>query len=337
MYSFSFGIYIQLLTNFKVSLLRTGIIYCYCQPIQPILPNLNLFILASIQSKLFTILLRLINKKKFLDKQLAGNRLYHFTRPKPTSIVFETCRVHKFQVNDRNVFTLQSKNENTCSRHILYLHGGAYVQGFNKFHWQFLAWLVKATGCTVTAPDYPLAPEHTHKEAFKMVTALYEQLLLTVSPGNLILMGDSSGGGLALALAQKLRNEQIVQPSQIVLLSPWLDITLTNPEISSIAKHDPFLDKNSLRKAGSLYAGEASTNDYLLSPVNGSLEGLGRISIFIGSKEILIADARKLKSLAERNGIEIDYYEYTDMVHAWMFLSLPESKKARRQICDLIR
>lgn len=271
-----------------------------------------------------------------MDKQLAGKKLYQFDCPQPTFIVFQNCRVLKFQINGRNVFTLRPKANNSCNKHILYLHGGAYVQCFNKFHWQFLASLVKTVGCTITAPDYPLAPQHTHVESFEMATTLYKQLLLTVGSGNLILMGDSSGGGFALALAQKLKSETIVQPSQIILLSPWLDITLTNPEISKIAGNDPFLEVESLRKAGNLYAGDADAGHHLLSPINGPLEGIGRISLFIGSKEILLADARKLKVMAEATRIKINYWEYQDMVHAWMFLNLPESKRARRQIVDLI-
>jgi acetyl esterase/lipase len=278
----------------------------------------------------------LINKKKFLDKQLAGNKLYQFTHAKPTSIVFKNCLVHKFQIEGHNVFSLKPKNIDGCGKHIFYLHGGAYVQGFNKFHWEFLSWLVETTDCTVTAPDYPLAPGHTHKESFQMVMILYKQLLLSVSPDKMILMGDSSGGGFALALAQKLKNEQIPQPSQIVLLSPWLDITLSNPEICEIAGNDPFLEVESLRKAGNLFAGDTDTEHHLLSPINGPLEGLGRISLFIGSGEILLPDARKLKSIAEARGIEIDYQEYPGMMHAWMFLNLPESKRARRHIVELI-
>ena len=293
--------------------------------------------MASIQSKLFNILLRLINKKKFLGKQLAGNKFYQFSHSKPTSIVFKNCHVHKFQVKGHNVFNLKPKNIDGSGKHIFYLHGGAYVQGFNKFHRQFLSWLVETTGCIITVPDYPLAPEHTHKESFEMATVLYKQLLLTVNPDNLIFIGDSSGGGFALALAQKLRDEQIPQPSKIILLSPWLDITLTNPEITRIADNDPFLEVESLRRAGNLYAGDARAEHHLLSPINGPLEGLGRISLFIGSKEILLADARKLKSIAEANAIEIDYHEYPGMMHAWMFLNLPESKRARRQITELIK
>jgi acetyl esterase/lipase len=199
-----------------------------------------------------------------------------------------------------------------------------------------MAELVIKSGCTVTAPDYPLAPDHTYKESFNMLTVLYCQLIGMASPHDIIFMGDSSGGGFALALAQKIRNDHIVQPGQIILLSPWLDITLTNPDIKDVDGVEPFLGIEGLRKAGKLYAGDAHPGHYLLSPINGALEGLGKISILIGSKDILVADTRKFRSLAESKGIKINYYEYEDMLHAWMFLNFPESKRAKQQVVDLI-
>ena len=292
--------------------------------------------MASSQSKLLTAFLRLIHKKGFLRKQLASGKLNLFSAPMPPSFVLRTCQVYKFQINGRNVFTLKPKNRSKTNREILYLHGGAYVQNFNIFHWKFLADLVVATNSTITAPDYPLAPAQTYKESFEMVMALYRQVLVKTTTQNLIIMGDSSGGGFALALAQKLREEAISQPSQLILLSPWLDITLSNPEINDIDPYDPFLERESLQQAGYLYAGDTNPDHYLLSPINGSLQGLGKISVFAGSKDILVADARKLNSLATALGRELTYFEYADMVHGWMFLNLPESKKVRQQIVNLI-
>ena len=292
--------------------------------------------MASTQSKLFNTILRLINKKNFLKKQLAVGKFDSFSSPEPPFSVSKTCHIHKFQINDRNVFTLKPKNKNDTGKYILYLHGGAYVQRFNRFHWEFLAELVKRTHCTIVAPDYPLAPVYTYKESFGMVTELYKQLLEVKKPDDLIILGDSAGGGFALALAQKLRNENVDQPAKIILLSPWLDITLSNPDIKDIDSNDPFLGKESLQQAGRLYAGDTNRDHYLLSPINGSLEGLGRIYVFAGSNEILVADTRKLNSLAMSKGIHLHYYEYANMVHAWMFLNFPESKKAKQQIVDLV-
>jgi monoterpene epsilon-lactone hydrolase len=298
--------------------------------------NIKPFILASTQSKLFKTVLKLINKKSFLSKQLVARKFDSYACPEPPLRISQTCLVYKFQLNGRNVFTLKPKTKNNTGKHILYLHGGAYVQRFNRFHWEFLAGLVKRTNCTITAPDYPLAPVYTYNESFEMVSELYKQLISTENTDDLIIMGDSAGGGFALALAQKMRNEKINHPGQIILLSPWLDITLTNPDITDIDPHDPFLGKESLQQAGKLYAGNMNPDYYLLSPINGPLDGVGKISVFAGSNEILVADVRKLKFLAKSKGIDLNYYEYENMVHAWMFLNFPESKRAKQQIIDLI-
>ena len=293
--------------------------------------------MASTQSKLYHLLLRLINKKKYLRKQLASGKPAFFNCPEPPPKIRETCDVHKSQINGHKVFTLSPKNKPKSENHILYLHGGAYVQCFNKFQWYFLADLIRNTGSTIIAPDYPLAPVYNYKDAYEMVTTLYNKLIATVKNDNFILMGDSSGGGLALALAQKMRDEKIRQPNHIILLSPWLDITLSNPDINNIEPADLFLEKESLQRAGKLFAGNTDTANFLLSPINSSLDGLGNITVFTGSSEILAADARKLKRLAESGGNDLTYYEYEGMMHGWMFLNLPESKETRQQVFKLVQ
>jgi acetyl esterase/lipase len=82
---------------------------------------------------------------------------------------------------------------------------------------------LKATGCTITAPDYPLAPNYTYVDSFDMVVRLYKQMMQTNGAGNLVIMGDSAGGGFAQALAQRLRDKHLPQPGQIILLLPgWI-------------------------------------------------------------------------------------------------------------------
>lgn len=293
--------------------------------------------MASIQSRLFNFLLKSVTKKKIFRKQFASGESIFYNSPEPPRQMLKTFHVHKFKINNRNVFTIRSKNKSQSEKHILYLHGGAYVQSFLTFHWSFMARLIKETNCTITAPDYPLAPDNTYKESFAMLTTLYSQLLSTTDSHHFIFMGDSSGGGFALALAQEMQNLYIKQPDQIILLSPWLDITLSNPYIKEIDAILPFLGIEELRKVGKAYAGGTSPDHHLLSPINGSLEGLGKISVFIGTRDILVADTRKLKSLAESKRIAINYFEYEEMIHVWMFLNFPESKKARQQIIDLVK
>lgn len=291
--------------------------------------------MASIESKLFNLLLVLINKKKFLELQFTFGRFDFYNSNEPPKQTRKYCHIEMHVVHGHKVFTLTPKKKKS-KYHILYLHGGAYVQGFVKQHWKFLSMLVDQTHCSISAPDYPLAPKFTFVDAYDMITPLYKEIVAQVGAVNTILMGDSAGGGLALAFAQKMKFDNISTPGKIILLSPWLDITLRNPEIEKIDLLDPFLSVKGLRKAGLSFAGDADPNDFRLSPINGSLEGIGEVSIFIGSRDILVADARKLNSLAKEKGISLNYNEYEDMVHVWMLLNFRESKQAQRQIMDLI-
>ncbi|WP_224994771.1 alpha/beta hydrolase fold domain-containing protein [Cesiribacter sp. SM1] len=293
--------------------------------------------MVSIQSRLVNLLLKLVNKKTLLQKQFKYNKFDLFTSSEPTRQVMASCNVHKSLVQEHNVFTLSPKQpKEGVHKHILYFHGGAYVQSFARPHWDFLSLLVNKTCCTITAPDYPLAPAHTYEQTFAVVSELYRNLINKVNPNEFILMGDSAGGGLALALAQLMKNQNTPQPRQLILLSPWLDLSLTNPVIKDIDPSDLFLGVDGLKLAGKAYAGNTSPDHYLMSPINGPLEGLGRISIFMGSREILVADARKLKEIAKAKGIPLNYYEYEGMFHTWMLLNLPESKKAKKLIMELI-
>jgi acetyl esterase/lipase len=291
--------------------------------------------MASIESKLFHLFLVLINKKKFLELQFAFKKFDFYNSNEPPKDTYEYCDVEKSYVNEHAVFTLTPKTQKSKTQ-ILYLHGGAYVQGFVKQHWKFLSMLVHHSHCTILAPAYPLAPQFTCVDAYNMITPLYKDIISNAGTASTILMGDSAGGGMALALAQMMKAENVSTPGRIILLSPWLDITLSNPDIKQIDSTDPFLSVKGLRKAGVLFAGGIDPNDFRLSPINSSPKDIGEISIFIGSRDILVADARKFNIIAKEQGVSLNYHEYKDMVHAWMFLNFPESMKAKKQIIDLI-
>ncbi len=145
-------------------------------------------------------------------------------------------------------------------------------------------------------------------------------------------MGDSAGGGLSLALVQHMREEGSEQPAHLILLSPWLDVTLTNPAIQEVEALDVVLGVQGLRDAGEMYAGETGTTHYHVSPIYGSVKDLAPITLFIGTHDVLVADCRKLKAQAAAEGVEIDYHEYDEMMHVWMMLPAPEAEQAMNTI-----
>jgi acetyl esterase/lipase len=278
---------------------------------------------------------KLFLPKNSIQKHLAKGHYESKAARIPKSL-FAGFTIDTTHVNGRNVYMISAKGEET-GKYVLYLHGGGYINNIFRQHWQFAAKIISETHCTFILPDYPLAPSDTYEEAFVMLDAIYCDLLSKTNAGNIILMGDSAGGGLALALAEKQKKEGVPVPGQIILLCPWLDITMSNPDIKEIEKKDVTLRVNSLVMAGKAWAGTTNTEYYLLSPINGSLEGLPHISVFIGTHDILIADCRKLKTLTDQKGIALNYFEYPGMFHDWMMLvSLKESKKAMSQITSLI-
>ncbi len=231
-----------------------------------------------------------------------------------------------------------SPRENPSRKNVLYLHGGAYVTNIKSIHWDLIVELISLTGVSVIVPDYPLAPTANFQVTYNFLAALYSHLTEEISPENLVFMGDSAGGGLALGYAQQLRNFSLPLPSQLILLSPWLDITMTHPAIPEIAQKDKILDVPALIKAGKAYSGDLDPRDYRVSPIYGDLQNLPPITLFIGTHEVLMPDARKFRDLMNTNDFRLNYYEYPHMFHVWITITrLPEARQAIHQIADLLR
>lgn len=222
-------------------------------------------------------------------------------------------------------------------RQILFLPGGGYIEQPLVWHWRFLHRLSQQLNGTITVPIYPKAPTYDHKETFAQVLPIYKDLLTKTSPDNIVIMGDSAGGGLTLALSQLLLNEGIPQPSNIILLSPWLDISLSDPEVAAMDAKEPMLNLKLLIESGKAYAGSSSTSDYLVSPINGPLQGLGKITLFIGTHEFFLPDARRFKARADQESVAINYYEYPKMNHVFPVFPIPEAKRAMKQIIAVIQ
>jgi len=261
----------------------------------------------------------------------SGDRTYS----EPSKRQHRKYLIAKRTINSHLVWTIAPK-QNASEKHVIYLHGGAYVNSFAPQHWDFMSKLVDMLRCTVTAPNYPHAPEHNVHDVFALMVPLYIELAAGAGSANITIMGDSSGGGISLALAQRLREDGHAQPGHVVLLSPWLDATLSNPEIAEFDKIDPFLGVEGLKYGGEVYARDVDPKSYLVSPVYGSLKDLAPVTLFIGTRDILYPDCRKLRDKASAEGVRLDYREYDQMVHNWMLGPMPEAKHAIAEIVETI-
>ena len=289
----------------------------------------------SFQSKLIQASLYLFRIKKKIERKMITGSFKKDPAKLPDSLV-RNFNINVAEHQGRRVWTISDKL--IISKHIiLYLHGGAYLLNITKEHWSFVEKLVRFTKSTIVIPDYPLAPEGTYKEAYDFIGGLYTSLTIDHPTKCFIFMGDSAGGGLALGFAQQLRNNNKKQPCEIIIFSPWLDITMSNPDIKFIEKQDNLLSSKGLKTAGQKYAGELDLKDYRLSPVYGDFAGMCRISIFTGSSDILFADAYKFKLLLSDQNINFNYFEYPKMFHAWVLItSLKESVDVINKVVKII-
>lgn len=297
--------------------------------------------MESIQSKIAKFILKIIkfnNIWKLTDEELQKNirKRQLAENPEPPKIIKKRFNVVKEQINNHFYYVMKPVGK-AGEKHIFFLHGGGYVYEINELHWGFLARISKALNCTITIPTYPLLPNHEGKEIFDMLVPIYERLILETHTENIVIMGDSAGGGMSLALAELLKEKQLPQPGNIILISPALDMSFTNPKSYEVEKLDPMLALPSLIQIGKWYFSEKGSKYYLASPIYGDFNGLGKISLFTGTNDILYPDAKRFKEMAEKKGIKINYYEYSSMIHIWPLLMFPESKKAREEIIEIIK
>lgn len=223
------------------------------------------------------------------------------------------------------------------ARAILYLHGGAYIIGSPDTYRGVTGHLCISSGATVYAPDYRLAPENPFPAGLEDAKAAYLALLEEgIRPEQIALVGDSAGGGLALALALQLRDEGIGVPGAIAVFSPWTDLThgkLYEPLV------EPMLQKRWIDKAASLYCAGESRKNPLISPVYGDFTGLPPLLIQVGSEEILLNDAHRLAEVARKAGNEVHLDIYNSLWHVFQIHAgqLDRATEAMEEAGEFIR
>lgn len=297
--------------------------------------------MESIQSRLFKVLLRVINLKKMWEvtgEELKKNieKRQSSDKHDPPKKIQKKFNIIKKELNGYCFYVMKPLIA-VGEKHILYLHGGGFVYEIMQHHWGFLGKMVDSLQCTITVPIYPLAPKHQYEEVFDMIIPIYKQILLEVNTDNITIMGDSAGGGMSLSLSQLLKENKLKQPGNLILISPTLDMSFCNPEIQEMGKLDPVSAVPALIDITKWYAGEKGSKNYLISPIYGDIEGLSKISLFIGTHDIFYPDAKKIKRMADELEIKINYHEYPNMVHGWPLFFFPESKKAFKEIIKIIK
>jgi acetyl esterase/lipase len=295
--------------------------------------------MASLIAQATAMVVRLarIGSRFASERTLAEHLKYNREGPEPPSAAMRRrYDLTSKTLNGYEIYTVAPRRERTAGT-VMYVHGGAYVEGIFRWHWHFIAEMVDQLGMTFNVPLYPLAPEHDCAETSAVMLGVYRDLLAHIDPSQLVLMGDSAGGGLSLSLTMQAISAGLTGPAALVLISPWLDLTMTDPAQEELEKVDPLLTRAGPKAAGRWYAGAMSTADPRASPLYGQLAGLPPIQMFCGTHDILVTDARRLAERAVAEGVEVEYHEEPGLMHVYPLLFFPESVKARDRITAYVR
>lgn len=230
------------------------------------------------------------------------------------------CRIRQATIRGVGCIFLHPPNE-IPGRKLIFLHGGAFNSGPIICHWGMLSRVCEKTGISAIMVDYGLVPAHPFPRPLNDVLEVFRELKVVHPEDRLFLMGDSSGGGLALSAALALKANQEPLPEKLGLLSPWLDLTMSHPDIDSVRKFDRLLTKEDLVAAGWNYADGHDPAHYLLSPINGDFFGLPPTLVLVGTHELFLCDCRRFKEKAKAAGVPVTYHEWEGMFHDWMALT----------------
>ncbi len=200
----------------------------------------------------------------------------------------------------------------------LFMHGGGYYRGSVATSRAVVARISKEAKVKCLSIDYRLAPEYPFPAAIDDTFLTYKWLLNEgVDPQNIIVSGQSAGGGLCLALLLKIKENNFSQPLGAVALSPWTDLSQTGKTMVTNKKNDPIISKKYLDRFAKLYFPNSNNMSHLASPIIGELSGLPNMLIQVGSAETMLDDSKRFYEKAKKANVNAKFEIWEDMFHGW--------------------
>ncbi|TPK73386.1 alpha/beta hydrolase [Mesorhizobium sp. B2-4-12] len=293
--------------------------------------------MPSLKSHFVSFVLRYSRKKAFsspenLRRWIAAARKTEDHRP-PASL-HQRFNIEAHMVDGFPVYEIAPRAGER--KRILYLHGGAYVFEITPYHWHLIADMADRLGYAVTVPIYPIAPEHDFHAMFGMVGDVYRRMLDETEPDDIIFMGDSAGGNMAVVLTMMAAEERLALPSRHVLISPGLDMSLANPEVFEAEGKDPWLGIAGGLEAIRMYSAGIDRTDWHISPLYGDLSVLPKTLLLTGSRDMLSPDNLIFAKKARAAGVEVDVIYEEGMFHVWPLIDMPESRRARQRMAAFL-
>ena len=295
--------------------------------------------MQSLRSRLFRLVVKYWMSPKFSTSSTVQKQRKALERFAKLSILPGKTKIQALQIGKLAAEWISVDNTpDDCA--ILYLHGGAYNIGSLNTHRDLAARITKASKIKTLLVDYRLAPEHPHPAAVEDAVLAYRWLLKNgFSSNNIVMAGDSAGGGLAIAALVKLRDLGEPLPAAAFCLSPWTDLELTGESMKTHIQKDPFLTPVWLQYMAKHYAADNDFRLPMISPIYADLAMLPPLLIQVGSDEILLSDSTRLAERARKAGVDTILNVWENMWHVWHFFAgkMPEANSAINQVSNFIQ
>ena len=299
---------------------------------------------ASVKGRVIADLLSHLTNDLQIGKKIKSGELRKRLK-EPPWIVPDCFNMTHIEMKNFSMKLLSLKENPNQDHVILQLHGGGYMGAVRNAYYVFAGLYNEVShGCNVLTPDYRVAPEHPYPAALEDAVASYQWLLDKGYYGEqIIVAGDSAGGGLAMCLCMYLKDHHMPMPGGIVAMSPWTDLTASGESYETNYDKDPLFGntRESLIYVND-YAGEHDKMDCYISPLFGDFRGFPPMLIQVGSLEMLLSDSVSVAAKAREQGIRVRMSIYEGMFHVFQmaYLNIPESKKAWAEVgkfIDVIR
>lgn len=251
----------------------------------------------------------------------------------PSSKFFKRNLLRTFKISDSLISEI---GKDQCSdRLLIFIHGGAFISGPAEHHWNTVKEIAKKMDCKIWMCDYPKAPENEISKISENIDAIYSEAQKKFEANQISILGDSVGGTLATALVQRLILKKLKLPAKLILVTPVMDASMSNPKIKTFEKIDPMLSKKGVLSAKKMCAGNKDLKDQMISPLYGNFEGFPSTVLFLAKKDILYPDAKLAEIKMKKSNVNMKVIEGENMPHIWPFL--PVMKEAKTSLNQMIR
>lgn len=274
-------------------------------------------------------------KNDFSKDPIDYNKIRKEDIPYPKDVFFKQKEINNFTISDTLITEIRQKK--ISNNLLIFIHGGAYISGPAQHHWDTVKKIAKQTNFTIWMCAYPKAPENKIVTISENIDIVYKEALKKYQAKQITLIGDSVGGTLVTALVQRLIIQKIDLPTKIILISPVMDATISNPQIDEIDNIDPMLSKIGVLSAKKMCVGNNDLTNAQISPINGSFDKFPITFLFLAENDITYPDQKLLIQKLIKAKVDFKLIKGENMPHIWPLLPvMHEAKIALKKIIKIL-